>query len=248
MTGRADSHSEDAARPDETDGDGVTSHGRVDVRATRHTRRRYNLTAPIYDLLEAPVERTLYAAWRRTLWHEVRGTEVLEIGVGTGKNIPYYPPGIQVTAVDLSSRMLQRARRVAHEHSNKRVKLLEMNAQHLELPDDTFDAAVATFVFCSVPDPVQGLREALRVTRPDGRLLLLEHVRPEGPVGRIMEFLDPVMHWATGVHIARRTVENVQKAGWTVDGVATLTDNGIFKMIVAHKSPLKSPKYDAGTS
>lgn len=233
---RAGSDSEGASRPNEADGDRGALRGGAGARAAGHTRRRYNLTAPIYDLLEAPVERIRYAAWRRTLWREVRGSEVMEVGVGTGKNIPYYPPGTHVTAVDLSSRMLQRARRVAQRHPNKRVTLLEMNAQRLELPDDTFDTAVATFVFCSVPDPVQGLRETLRVTRPGGRLLLLEHVRLEGTAGRIMDFLDPLVHWATGVHIARRTVENVYKAGWTVDGVTSLTDNGMFKMIAAHRS------------
>lgn len=205
-------------------------------RPAEHTRRRYNLIAPVYDLMEAPVERTLYAPWRRELWSGVQGPQVLELGVGTGKNIPYYPAGIHVTAIDQSSRMLGRARRAAHTHSERRVTLLEMDAQELALPDGTFDDVVATFVFCSIPDPVGGLREALRVARPAGRLHLLEHVRSEGALtGRAMDAVDPLFHWLTGVHIARRTVSNVSRAGWKIDEVAALTHSGIFRKIRAHK-------------
>ena len=207
-----------------------------DPAATAHTRSRYNLLAPIYDLMEAPVERLFYRGWRRTLWHEVQGPEVLELGVGTGKNIPHYPAEAHVTAVDLSARMLRRARRVLQKHPRKRAALLEMDIQALDFPDETFDEAVATFVFCSVPDPVLGLREALRVTRQGGRLHLLEHMRADAPyLGRLMDLLDPVIHWLTGVHIARRTVENVTQAGWTIDRAVPLSTASIFRKIEAHK-------------
>ncbi|MEX0599926.1 MAG: class I SAM-dependent methyltransferase [Rhodothermales bacterium] len=191
--------------------------------------------APFYDLLEVPIERMLYASWREHLWSNVRGPDVLEIGVGTGKNVPYYPPVVRVVAVDLSERMLRRARRTVERYPDRRTCLLKMDAQHLEIDVDTFDDVVATFVFCSVPNPVQGLREALRVARPGGRLLLLEHVRADGWPGRLMDALDPVVHWFSGVHVARRTVDNVRQAGWTIQNVTSLTGNGIFRMIEASK-------------
>lgn len=204
--------------------------------STEHTRSRYNTAAPVYDWMEWPIERWLYRSWREALWVDVEGPEVLEIGVGTGKNIPYYPEGVHVTAIDLSPGMLRRVRHVARRHSEKRVMLLEMDAQALDLPDDTFDDVVATFVFCSVPGLVQGLREAFRVTKPGGRLHLLEHMRATAPrLARLMDLLDPPVHWLTGVHIARETVENVREAGWALDEVTPLSRADVFRRIEAHK-------------
>ena len=207
-----------------------------DPAATAHTRRRYNLLAPLYNLMEAPVEYFRYRAWRKRLWAGVPGPEVLELGVGTGKNIPYYPSDVRVTAVDLSPRMLKRARRMARRRPDVPVTLLEMDIQRLDFPDEVFDDTVATFVFCSVPDPVLGLREALRVTRRGGRLFLLEHMLSSRPrLAWLMKRLDPLVHWLIGVHIARRTVENVAAAGWVVDRVTSLTKNDVYRMIEAHK-------------
>lgn len=204
--------------------------------ATAHTRRRYDAVAPLYDLLEWPFERTLFRLWRRSLWGEVQGPDVLELGVGTGKNIPFYPDDVQLTAIDLSEAMLARARRQARRHPEKHAKLHVMDAQALDFSNDTFDETVATFVFCSVPDPVQGLREALRVTKPGGRLLLLEHMRASPPVlARLMDALDAPIHWLVGVHIARRTVENVRRAGWQIETVRSLSGADIFRQIVARK-------------
>jgi ubiquinone/menaquinone biosynthesis C-methylase UbiE len=212
------------------------SDASVDTGATEHTRSRYDATAPVYDLLEWPVEQWLYRTWREALWAAVDGPEVLEIGVGTGKNIPYYPDDTHVTAIDLSPEMLKRARRVARSHPEKNVTLREMDAQALDLPDDTFDDMAATFVFCSVPDPVQGLREALRVARPGGQLHLLEHMRATPSwLARLMDSLDAPVHWLTGVHIARETVQNVRKAGWAVDEVTPLSRADVFRRIEAHK-------------
>lgn len=207
---------------------------RADPTATSHTRNRYDRIAPIYDLMEGAVERGRYRAWREHLWAQVRGPRVLELGVGTGKNIPYYPEDVQVTAVDLSEQMLARARQVAARHPQKTVDLRRMDAQALSFPDNTFDQVVSTFVFCSVPDPVLGLQEARRVTKPGGRFLALEHMRSPNPLlAPIMQALDPLVHWLIGVHIARHTVDNVRTAGWTVERVTPLSIGNIFRRIEA---------------
>lgn len=203
---------------------------------TAHTRRAYDRNARFYDLLEWPVEQLLYRRWRRGLWRDVRGPAVLELGVGTGKNVPYYPEGVRVTGVDLSGGMLARARRALERHPGKAAALYLMDAQRLDFADDTFDEAVATFVFCSVPDPVAGLREALRVTKPGGRLHLIEHQRADAEaLGRVMDRLDGPIHRRTGVHIARETVENVRAAGWHLDHVEHPTPLGLFRRTDAHK-------------
>jgi ubiquinone/menaquinone biosynthesis C-methylase UbiE len=199
-------------------------------------RRDDDVAAPIYDLLEWPLEQWRFRHWRSELWRPVDGPEVLEIGVGTGKNIPYYPEDVAVTGIDLSPNMLTHAEDRAQSFSEKDVTLREMDAQALDVPDSTFDEVVATFVFCSVPDPVQGLREALRVVRPGGHLRLLEHMRA-GPLwlAQAMEALDAPLHWLTGVHIARETVDNVRRAGWNVQEAESLGFADIFRRIVAVK-------------
>lgn len=186
--------------------------------------------------MEWPVEHLWYKKWRQKLWQQIHGPKVLEIGVGTGKNIPYYPKEIELTGIDLSSGMLKRAKGLLKDKRKNYVTLKEVDAQDMDFPDNHFDDVIATFVFCSVPDPVRGLQEALRVTKPGGKLHLLEHMKPEQSfLAEIMEKLDAPLHYLSGVHIARQTVENVEKAGWSIEKVQDLTAKGIFKKIEASK-------------
>ncbi len=210
--------------------------------STKHTLNRYNVLAAFYNFFEWPVEQLLYKAWREKLWTRVRGPEVLEIGVGTGKNIPYYPHGVRVAGIDLSPAMLKDAKKQLTEDGNDQVTLKEMDAQSMSFPDDAFDEALATFAFCSVPDPVLGLEEALRVTKPEGKLYLLEHMRAKNKVlAALMKTLDAPLHFLSGVHIARKTVDNVEAAGWEILKGEELNFNGIFRLIEARK-PLSKRK------
>ncbi len=199
---------------------------------TEVTRKRYNRIAPLYDAMEALMERSRFRVWRERLWSQVVPGHILEVGVGTGKNMRYYPAGATVTAIDLSERMLERARQRA-QSMEVNVSLHLMDVQHLTFPDDTFDAAVATFVFCSVPDPVLGLREMARVVRPGGDIWLLEHVRVDKPViGTLMDLMNPFVVRIVGANINRRTVENVRRAGLEIVSVENLSDD-LVKLIHA---------------
>jgi len=210
----------------------------VDIRQTTLTRSRYDRLARIYDPMEALIERFGFRCWRERLWGRLRGQHMrtLEVGVGTGKNMPYYPPDAEVTAVDLSEKMLAKARERARRLGLE-VELRPMDVQRLDFPDDSFDAAVATFVFCSVPDPVLGLRELARVVKPGGQIILLEHVRARHPIlGRIMDWLNPPVVRVMGANINRRTVDNVRKAGLPLREVEVLVSDGIVKLIVSGAS------------
>ncbi len=210
----------------------------IDVGLTTKTRQRYDRIAGLYDVSEAPIERLLYAPWRKRLWAGVKGPEVLEVGVGTGKNMPYYPDGVHMTAVDLSEGMLSRARRLAKTLVLD-VDLRQMDAQKLDFPADSFDTVVATFVFCSVPDPVIGLRELGRVCKPHGEIRLIEHMRARSEaLGVLMDAANPLVVRTMGPNINRRTVENVTKAGLEIERVEDLSVQGIFKLIIA-KPPIQ---------
>jgi phosphatidylethanolamine/phosphatidyl-N-methylethanolamine N-methyltransferase len=208
----------------------------IDPQLTALTRTRYDRLAPIYDWLEAFAEAFNFRRWRERLWDQVKGQKILEVGVGTGKNMPYYPPQAHVTAIDLSDRMVDRARRKAQQLGLE-VEVREMDAQRLDFPDDSFDAAVATFVFCSVPDPVLGLQEVARVVRPGGQIILLEHMRAENPLlGRLMDWLNPLVVRIMGANINRRTVDNLQRAGLKLAQVDDLSASGIVKLMVAERA------------
>ncbi len=189
---------------------------KVIMKTTEIIRRRYDRIAFAFDLLEKPMERGRFAAWRHRLRDKLTGPLVLEAGVGTGKNIPYYPPEVSVSAIDFSPRMLAHARNSARR-LNRSIDLRLMDVQHLDWPAQTFDTVFATFVFCSVPDPVQGLSELRRVCKPGGRLLLLEHMRPGNFwLGLLFDALNPVTVRITGANINRRTMANIEKAGWKI--------------------------------
>ena len=196
------------------------------------TRRRYNRVAFLYDLMEAPVEGLRFASWRRRLAGRIAGPTALEVGVGTGKNLAYYPQDVRITAIDFSPRMLARAQKRANK-LNLQVDLQEMDVQHLDFADHSFDTVFATFVFCSVPDPVMGLRELRRVSKPEGRLLLLEHMRPDHPVlGWLFDVLNPIVVRMMGANINRKTIDNIRLAGWQIKAEENLSSD-IVKIVEA---------------
>jgi ubiquinone/menaquinone biosynthesis C-methylase UbiE len=189
------------------------------------TRKRYDRLARFYDFLEAPMERSRFAAWRTKLRDRITGERALEVGVGTGKNLLYYPRNMKFIAIDLSPRMLEKAQKKASD-LDLDVNFREMDVQDLSFPDRSFDTVFATFVFCSVPDPVLGLQELKRVCKPDGKLLLLEHMRPGNALlGFLFDMLNPMVVRMMGANINRRTVENAQKAGWKIREVERLSSD-----------------------
>jgi ubiquinone/menaquinone biosynthesis C-methylase UbiE len=190
-------------------------------------RGRYDRISPYYDLMELLVEKVAFSRWRREVFAFFHGCLILEVGVGTGKNFDFYPSGKLVTAIDFSPGMLSRARRKAQRKGVK-VDLVDMDVQNLQFADQAFDTVLATFVFCSVRDPIRGLREIRRVCKKGGRIVLLEHVRPKGTLlGKVFDALNPITFTLMGVNINRDTPVNIERAGLTV-----LEERNLFRDIV----------------
>ena len=210
---------------------------RKDTR-TAETKSRWDRLAKHYGLVEFVSEWYL-KPFRKILWAYAAG-RILEAGAGTGLNISFYPPGARVTATDLSGAMLRRARERAREQ-NVAVTFEEADLCSLPFADHAFDTAVATFVFCSMPDPVACLREMGRVTRPGGQILLLDHVRIENPlIGPLMDRLNSATVRLAGEHINHRMDESVREAGIEILENRRLGLMGIIQFIVARPSQGRS--------
>lgn len=198
----------------------------IDEKTTASVRRKYNRVARFYDMPFMEMSDR----WRKEIWKHARG-KVLEVGVGTGKNIPFYPKDVEVTAIDFSEKMLEKAIK-RRDKLGARVELRLMDAQKMDFPDQTFDTVITTCVFCTVPDPIAGLREIRRVCKPDGQVVMLEHVRSCKPVlGTLMDWLNPLVYGLIGTNINRDTVENVKKAGLQVISVEKLWSDILLKIV-----------------
>lgn len=173
-------------------------------------RRRYDRLAPWFDSLEGFLEGLVFRRLRKKLWVQAQGEHILEVGVGTGKNFAFYPDHARMTAIDFSPRMLAQAKR-KRERKQLDVHLDLMDVERLYFADNSFDTVVASFVFCSVPQPRKGLKELYRVLKPGGQLLLLEHVLSSNKlIAKLMNLFNPLVVRLVGANINRQTVKNVQ--------------------------------------
>lgn len=198
---------------------------------TRQTTvaRVYDRVSGIYDLYTGPMEAMGGREARQRLFSHARG-RVLELGIGTGASLGGYPTEVDLTGIDISPRMLERARRRAAA-LGRPVALEVADIEHLPYPDASFDTVTASCVFCSVADPVQGLSEARRVTRSDGQVLLYEHVRPRNRLlGRLADLVSPLTRRTFGPELNRRTENNAEHAGLVLTDVQR---RGIWRAIVA---------------
>ena len=179
------------------------------------TKKRYDRIAPVYDIFETGME-LFWSRWRPRLFAMLGPGKVLEVGVGTGKNLAFYGPEHQVVGIDLSEKMLAVARQKAGRE-NLSVVLECGDVQSLDFEDASFDFVCCTCVFCSVPDPVLGLGELKRVLKPEGSLLMLEHVISRKRwIAALMKVFDWIPFHVWGAHINRDTIVNLEKAGFHI--------------------------------
>lgn len=177
-------------------------------------QEKYRITAWFYDILDYPWERQ-YRKWRPELLKDIHG-EVLEAGVGTGRNLKYYQKDVRLTGVDLSPAMLKKAEKRAKE-AQCHVTLKQEDAARLSsIPSNQFDWVFSTFICCVMPDPLQPLaiEQFIRVLKPGGRFRLLEMVYSKNPgLRKRQERFAPFVEKVYGARFDRKTLEYIQHSG-----------------------------------
>jgi len=181
---------------------------------------RKSLFALCYDRMSHSSEEAGLGAMRDELLAEAGG-RVLEIGGGTGMNLPHYGGTIESLVVtEPEPAMLKRLRAKACEHAPS-AEIVQAPAEDLPFEDDSFDTVVSTLVLCGVDDQATALREIRRVLRPGGKLLVIEHVRSDDPkVGRLQDRLTPLNRLMVDCELNRDTLASIEAAGFTVSQVA----------------------------
>ena len=173
-------------------GDAATRALSVTVVENDFVARVYEKLASSYDLIFGPTLHPgrLEAIDRMTIQP---GDSVLEVGVGTGINLPLYPAGCTISGIDLSAPMLDKARERIITKGLRNCRVLEMDAAAMNFPDESFDIVYAPYLISVVPDPVKVATEMFRVCRPGGRIVILNHFKSENPVlSRIETSISPL--------------------------------------------------------
>jgi ubiquinone/menaquinone biosynthesis C-methylase UbiE len=200
---------------------------------TERVRRIQDKEAPRYDRQISFFERILFGDGRRWVCSQAEG-DVLELAIGTARNLRFYPNDVRVTGVELSPEMLAIASRRA-EDLGREANLRLGDVQALEFPDESFDTVVCTLGLCTIPDDRKAAIEAHRVLRSGGRFLLMEHVRsPSFPVRAVERMLDPLSVRFQGDHLLRDPLDFLASAGFDVER-AERSKWGIVERVAARK-------------
>ena len=172
----------------------------------------YDKFAKDYDKAFAPFEKRFLSKWREeTLSYLPENSKILEIGAGTGANFQFYPTCQHAVASEISLKMLEFARRKTNS-----IELIQTNAETLPFAENTFDAAFATLVFCSITKPENAFAELQRIIKPKGKIVLLEHVRPNGLLGFAFDFLNILTVAMLEDHFNRQTAKLAEQSGLKV--------------------------------
>jgi ubiquinone/menaquinone biosynthesis C-methylase UbiE len=202
-------------------------------RETERVRAVQDKQAPKYDRQIALFERVLFGDGREWVCSQARG-RVLELACGTARNLPFYPREVDLIGVELSPEMLEVGRKRAQELGHA-ADLRLGDVQSLDFPDESFDTVTCTLGFCTIPDPRAAAAEAFRVLRPDGQLLMLEHVRSPAPIVRGgQRLLEPLATRYEADHLLREPLDYLPDVGFAVDEV-NRSKWGIVERLRAHK-------------
>ena len=196
------------------------------------TKRKWDRAAKSFDFMAAKGPELRWAGFKKELFSHMDG-KVLFLAVGTGLDIQHFPPGQDITGIDISSAMLEKAKDRADAYQGN-LELVEMDVHDLPFEDNSIDQVYTSCTFCSVPNPVKGLESLKRVLKPGGELRMFEHTGSKFfPFNIMMHIMTPLSK-KVGPEMNRNTVENVQLAGLEVLEVENLFLD-VVKTITARK-------------
>ena len=199
---------------------------------TERIRRVYDDRAATYDRSLGIGDRLLLGRFRHAFGALLAG-ETIEVGIGSGLNIPFYSPAVtRAVGVDLSQEMLRHAHERA-AHLGIPFALVQADAEALPFPDAAFDTVAISLALCTIPDPVKALRELGRICRPGGRIVMLEHVRSTTrPLAALQRALSPLNERAIGCHLDRDTFDLARSLGFSIDETRSRLFNAV-QLVVA---------------
>lgn len=178
------------------------------------SKQSYDGTARYFDYF-ARGDMLRWSPSQRTLFKNLKG-KVLYVGIGTGQEIVNFPDGLNITAADLSMEMLKRSNQRVANYSGK-INRCQMDAETTGFPDNTFDTIVTVCVLCTVKNPVDCLHELKRVLKPDGQLVMFEHVLSKNWVyGLALKMMSFITETLQRTYLDRDTVSNVERAGFKI--------------------------------
>jgi len=219
---------------------------------TERIRRVYDDRAATYDRSLGIGDRLLLGRFRHAFGALLAG-ETIEVGIGSGLNIPFYSPDVTgAVGVDLSQEMLRHAEERA-SHLGIPFALVQADAEALPFPDASFDTVSISLALCTIPDPVKALLELGRVCRPRGRIVMLEHVRSTArPLAALQRALSPLNERAIGCHLDRDTIDLARSLGFSLGETRTRLFNSV-QLVVARPPrsavlPSTDPLNDGGSN
>jgi len=196
--------------------------------------KKYNKIAKLYDFFERYIEKKLFSKFRKKLFEHIEG-KVLELGAGTGKNFLYYSKDLEGYAIDFSNKMLEIAKKRKEALGLENIEILQMDIENLQFEDNTFDTVFSSFVFCTVPNPIKGLKQARRVLKEDGKAVFLEHMKSSKFINNIFLYMmNPLTKLLLGTSMIRETEKNIEKAGFKIEKTYYLYKD-IVRLIIARK-------------
>jgi ubiquinone/menaquinone biosynthesis C-methylase UbiE len=180
----------------------------------KNKEKSYDGVAKVFDLLRGGDMRR-WGTDQRNLFKNLKG-RILYVGIGTGLETINFPPGLDITAVDLSYEMLSRSQQRVQNYDGK-INRCQMDAESTAFSDNTFDTVLTVCVLCSVKQPVNCLQELKRVLKPDGELVMFEHVLSKNPIyALILKSMSHITQYLEGTYLDRKTVENAEQAGFKI--------------------------------
>ena len=183
-------------------------------------RLKWDRVSRRFDLLTAGGEKR-WGPWKREFFSHMRDGKILLVAVGTGLDLKFMPPDRDIIGIDISDRMLEKARPRAEAYPGG-FELKQMSVHELEFPDQTFDQVFTSCTFCSVPDPVKGLSEVRRVLKSGAEMRMFEHTGSRlFPFSLMLHLMTPLTRLA-GPEVNRNTVRNVERAGFRIRRVVNL--------------------------